>query len=108
MDVIVHASDQEPFGIVVIEAMALGKPVVAGNAAGPTEVITEGVNGLLTPYGDAAALAAAILRYLDDPEFARRTGEAAKLRALEFSTRRYAENCVAALQDLMAVKSAAA
>ena len=56
MDVIVHASDQEPFGIVVIEAMALGKPVVAGNAAGPTEVITEGVNGLLTPYGDAAAL----------------------------------------------------
>ena len=57
MDVIVHASDHEPFGIVVIEAMALGKPVVAGDAAGPTEIITDGVNGLLTPYGDAAALA---------------------------------------------------
>jgi glycosyltransferase involved in cell wall biosynthesis len=101
MDVIVHASDHEPFGIVVIEAMALGKPVIAGNAAGPTEVITDGADGLLTPYGDAPALASAILRYLDDPEFARRTGQAARLRALDFSTRRYAENCVAALQGLL-------
>ena len=101
MDVIVHASDHEPFGIVVIEAMALGKPVVAGNAAGPTEVITDGVHGLLTPYGDAPALAAAILRYLDDPESARQTGAAARQRAQEFSTRLYAENCVAALRSLL-------
>ncbi len=101
MDVFVHASDHEPFGIVVIEAMALGKPVVAGNAAGPTEVITDGVNGLLTPYGDAPALAQAVLRYLDDPEFARQAGAAARKRAQEFSTRRYAENCVAALQGLV-------
>ena len=101
MDVIVHASDHEPFGIVVIEAMALGKPVVAGNTAGPTEIITDGVHGLLTPYGDAPALAAAILRYLDEPEYARQTGAAARQRAQEFSTRRYAENCVAALHSLM-------
>lgn len=101
MDVIVHASDHEPFGIVVIEAMALGKPLVAGNAGGPTEVITDGVHGLLTPYGDVPALAAAILRCLDDPEFARRMGAAAQRRAQEFSTRRYAENCVAALRSLM-------
>ena len=102
MDVIVHASDHEPFGIVVVEALALGKPVVAGNAAGPTEVITDGVHGLLTPYGDAPALAAAILRYLDDPDFSRQTGAAARQRAQEFSTRRYAENCVAALRSLLA------
>ena len=104
MDVIVHASDHEPFGIVVIEAMALGKPVIAGNAAGPTEIITDGVNGLLTPYGDAEALAQAVLRYLNDSEFARQAGEAARRRAQEFSTRRYAENCVAALQGLMSLK----
>ncbi len=104
MDVIVHASDHEPFGIVVIEAMALGKPVIAGDAAGPTEIITDGVNGLLTPYGDAPALAQAVLRYLDDLEFAAKTGNAARTRALEFSTRRYAENCVRALQELMAKK----
>ena len=101
MDVIVHASNHEPFGIVVIEAMALGKPVVAGNAAGPTEIITDGVDGLLSPYGDAPALAQAVLRYLDDPEFARRTGAAARQRALEFSTQRYAQNFIAAVQGLM-------
>ena len=101
MDVIVHASDHEPFGIVVIEAMALGKPVIAGNAAGPTEIITDGENGLLTPYGDQSALAQAVLRYLHDPEYAQRMGEAARQRAQEFSTRHYAKNCVAALQSLM-------
>ena len=101
MDVIVHASDHEPFGIVVIEAMALCKPVVAGNTAGPTEVITDGINGLLTPYGDAPALAAALGRYLENPDFAAQLGAAARTRALDFSTRRYAENCVAALRELM-------
>lgn len=101
MNVIVHASDHEPFGIVVIEAMALGKPVIAGNAAGPTEIITPEVNGLLTPYGDVPALAQAVLRYLDDPTFAGRMGAAARERAQEFSTRRYAHNLISALQDLL-------
>ena len=62
MDVFVHASDREPFGMVVVEAMALGKPVVASADAGPTEVITPGVDGLLSPYGDCEALAGAVLR----------------------------------------------
>jgi len=101
MDVVVHASDREPFGIVVIEALALGKPVVAGDAAGPTEIITDGVDGLLTRYGDAPALAQAVLRYLDDPAFAARTGTAARQRAQEFSTRRYAQKLVATLQELL-------
>ena len=101
MDVIVHASDHEPFGIVVIEAMALGKPVVAGNAAGPTEIITDGVDGLLSPYGDSPALAQAVLRYLGDPEFARRIGAAARVRAQEFSTQQYAQNFVGTVQELL-------
>jgi glycosyltransferase involved in cell wall biosynthesis len=90
MDIIVHASDREPFGIVVVEAMALGKPVVAGAAGGPSEIITPGVDGLLAPFEDARALAAAISRYLDDPAFAIRCGTAARARAAEFSARRYA------------------
>ncbi|MBD2167169.1 glycosyltransferase family 4 protein [Calothrix membranacea FACHB-236] len=94
MDIFIHASDNEPFGIVIIEAMALGKPVVAGDAGGPTEIITDGVNGLLTPYGDADALAIAILRYLDDPEFSATVGVAARQRALDFSTQRYAQNFI--------------
>ncbi len=101
LDIVVHASDHEPFGIVVIEAMALGKPVVAGNAAGPAEIIADGIDGLLTPYGDAHALAGAILRFADDPHFACQIGKAARRRAQEFSTRRYAENCAAALQELI-------
>ena len=100
MDIIVHASDREPFGIVIIEAMAMGKPVVAGDAGGPTEIITEGVNGLLAPYENADALAQAILRYLDDPSLAARLGSAAKQRAADFSTQRYAQNLIAAIREL--------
>jgi glycosyltransferase involved in cell wall biosynthesis len=98
MDIFVHASDHEPFGIVIIEAMALGKPVVAGNAGGPTEIITNGVNGLLTAYGNVNELAIAILRYLDAPEFAQNTGIAARERALQFSTLRYAQNFIHAIR----------
>jgi glycosyltransferase involved in cell wall biosynthesis len=101
MDVFVHASDQEPFGIVIIEAMALGKPVIAGNAGGPTEIITDGVNGLLTAYDDAEALTAAILRYLDDQEFAQSAGIAARQRALQFSTQRYAQNFINTIGSIM-------
>ncbi len=99
MDVFVHASDKEPFGIVIIEAMALGKPVIAGDAGGPTEIITDGADGLLTPYGNADALANAVIRYLDDSEFASQMAIAARKRALEFSTRRYAENFVSTLRS---------
>lgn len=90
MDVIVHASDREPFGIVVVEAMALGKPVIAGDAGGPAEILTDGEHGLLTPFGDAPALARAILRFLDDPAFAARCAAAAHARAQEFSAQAYA------------------
>lgn len=90
MDIVVHASDREPFGIVVVEAMALGKPVVAGAAGGPAEVITPGENGLLAPFGDAPALATALLQYLDNPALAVRCGAAAAERARDFSAQRYA------------------
>jgi glycosyltransferase involved in cell wall biosynthesis len=101
MDIFVHASDNEPFGIVVIEGMALGKAVIATDTAGPTEIITPSVNGLLVPYGDSAALAGAVLRYLDDPEFAAQNAAQARARALEFSTTRYAENVVRACRDAL-------
>ncbi|MBD2594141.1 glycosyltransferase family 4 protein [Nostoc spongiaeforme FACHB-130] len=101
MDVFVHASDKEPFGIVIIEAMALGKPVIAGNAGGPTEIITDGMNGLLTPYGDSEALAIAILRYLDEQDFAQNVAVAARQRALDFSTQNYAQNFINTLRSLI-------
>jgi glycosyltransferase involved in cell wall biosynthesis len=99
MDVFVHASEHEPFGIVVIEAMALGKPVIAGSEGGPSEVITDGENGLLVPFGDAGSLAKAIVRYLDDHAFASRLGAAARARAAVFDDRTYAANVIAALRE---------
>jgi len=100
IDIFVHASDNEPFGIVIIEAMALAKPTIAGNQGGPTEIITDGINGLLSPYGDANALAQAILRYLDNPEFAQRLSQAAYTRAMDFSTQQYVQNFTDAVQKL--------
>jgi glycosyltransferase involved in cell wall biosynthesis len=100
MDIIVHASDHEPFGIVVIEAMSLGKPIVAGSTGGPAEIITPGVDGLLAPFGDEAALAARILQYLDDPGLAITCGSAARARASEFSAKRFAASASAAILTL--------
>jgi glycosyltransferase involved in cell wall biosynthesis len=102
MDVVIHASDREPFGIVIVEGMALGKPVIAGSEGGPTEIITDGENGLLSPFGDANALAAAMERLLGDPALARRLGEAAARRAVEFSDTRYAANVVEAMRGFVA------
>jgi glycosyltransferase involved in cell wall biosynthesis len=100
MDIVVHASDREPFGIVVIEAMSLGKPVVAGSAGGPSEIITTGVDGLLAPFGDEDRLAAAVLRFLDDPGLAISCGMAARARAAEFSARRFATAAADAIHAL--------
>lgn len=103
IDIFVHASYNEPFGIVIIEAMALGKPVVAGNLGGPTEIITPSLDGILTPYGDENTLADAILHYLNNQEFARSIGAAAQRRALSFTTQHYAENFIRAIHSLVSV-----
>lgn len=65
-DVFVCSSRVEPLGNMVIEAWAAGRPVVAADADGPRELIRNGVDGLLVPREDPAALAAAIGRVLDD------------------------------------------
>lgn len=98
-DVVVHASDKEPFGIVVLEAMALGKPLVAGALGGPAEVVRADVDGFLVGFEDAPALADRIVRYLDDPQLGARMGRAASQRAGEFSARRFA---AAVVQELRA------
>jgi glycosyltransferase involved in cell wall biosynthesis len=100
MDVVVHASANEPFGLTIVEAMALGKPVVAAASGGPLEIVSDGVDGLMVPHGDVRGLAAAVTRLLADPELAARLGEAARHRAGEFSSRRFATRFAEAVRDL--------
>ena len=70
LDVAILPSYREAQGLVVLEAMALCRPVVASNVGGIPEMIESGVTGLLVPPHDAPALAAAIARVLSDHPFA--------------------------------------
>lgn len=82
LDVVVHASvSPEPFGRVIAEGMAMGKPVVAAGAGGPLEIIEHGRTGLLVPPDNAAALAGAIVTLLRDRVLARRLGQSARVAA---------------------------
>lgn len=85
--VVVPSKVPEPFGKVVVEAMALGRPVIATTPGGPAEVIRSGVDGLLVPAGDLVSLTAALRQLLSDPGYAARLGESAAQRAREFSER---------------------
>lgn len=85
IDVAVHASiTPEPFGQVVVEAMAAGLPVVAAAAGGPAEVVTDGVDGVLVPPGDRQSLAAALRRLAADDQLRTRLGTAGRARAEAF------------------------
>lgn len=84
LDVLVLPSAQpEPFGGVVMEAMAMGVPVIATAVGGSVEQVAEGQTGLLVPPADPAALAAAIARLMDDPSLRRRMADAGPARIRE-------------------------
>ncbi|MGH7894771.1 MAG: glycosyltransferase family 4 protein, partial [Candidatus Binatia bacterium] len=81
MDVVIHASIRpEPFGRVLIEAMALGRPVIAPRLGGPCEIVADGETGLLVPPRDAGALAGAIVALVTDPARRSAMGRAARER----------------------------
>jgi glycosyltransferase involved in cell wall biosynthesis len=75
LDVLVHASTlPEPFGQVVTEGMAVGLPIIASRGGGVQEIIREGDTGILTPMGDATALAVAMQDLLQNPQYAHTLG----------------------------------
>lgn len=78
LDVFVLPSRTEGMSNALLEAMATARPVVATAVGGTPEVIADGVSGLLVPADDAAAMATAIGRLLDDPRAAARLGAAAR------------------------------
>lgn len=76
--IFVCPSRHEPLGNVVIEAWSAAKPVIACASQGPRQLITHGVDGLLTPIDDGKELAAAIRRLLTDPVAAQAMGQAGR------------------------------
>lgn len=80
IDLLVHTTDREPFGRVLIEAMAARLPVVAFNSGGAAEIILNGETGVLIPPGNLEAMADAVSRLMDDPLLRRRMGETGRKR----------------------------
>jgi glycosyltransferase involved in cell wall biosynthesis len=89
-DVFALPSAPEGFGLVHLEAMTQGTPVVGCLDQGPADFIEDGVSGDLVPYGDVAALTRALAADLDDPERARVVGEAGRKVAETFTWERNA------------------
>jgi N-acetyl-alpha-D-glucosaminyl L-malate synthase BshA len=82
-DVFLLPSETEAFGLAALEAMACEVPVVATAVGGLPEVVVDGETGYLRPVGDVQAMAAAVLRLLEDDELRRGMGEAGRRRAVE-------------------------
>ncbi|HYF50345.1 MAG TPA: glycosyltransferase family 4 protein, partial [Planctomycetota bacterium] len=71
---------QEPFGLSIIEAMALSKPVIASRVAGPKDIVEDGVTGFLFQPGDVDELADCMKRLQDNPDLAVELGRAGRAR----------------------------
>ena len=97
LDIVVCCSRNEGTPVSLIEACAAGRPVIGTRVGGVPDIITPGVNGLLVPSGDAAALAAAIKDLIADPARRAAMGEAGRRLVLE---RHNADRMVKELEDL--------
>jgi glycosyltransferase involved in cell wall biosynthesis len=86
IDVLAHPSHEEPFGLVLVEAMASEKPVVAIDGGGVPEIITSGRHGYLVPREAPGKMADAVQRLLCDPDHARTIAQAGRRRVLEAFT----------------------
>ena len=91
LDVLWHPAKSEGLGTSVIDAMALGIPPIAFAVGGLPEVIEDGRSGLLIPPGDIQAFVRAAAEIVTDDALRARLGEAAKVRAREFSLKRMIE-----------------
>ncbi len=101
-DVFAHTARWEGFGIVLLEAMLAGLPVVATRASAIPEIVVDGETGLLADPGDAAGVAAALDALLADPTRRRALGEAGRRRAREeFSVSRMTDRTLAVYERIL-------
>ncbi len=103
-DVVVCSSHFESYGMVNIEAMASGKPVVSTNKGGPSETVADGVTGYLVPPGDAAGLAVHVIALLENVALRRRMGLAGRARVEElFSVKAMAAQYAQVVERMLKV-----
>jgi glycosyltransferase involved in cell wall biosynthesis len=103
-DVVCHTSRvPEPFGLVIVEAMAVGRPVIATAGGGPSEIIASDSDGILVPPEDPGALTRSMLALVDDPERRRALGvRGRELVRTQFSIDVMASALVGHLDDSIA------
>ena len=95
------ASDGEPFGRVLVEAMACGVPVIATRSGGIPEVVREGMDGLLASPGNAEELSEGILKLLGDTAFRDRIAESGRERAENFSIENHVHKMVQVFEETL-------
>lgn len=102
LDILVHCSvTPEPFGQVVVEGMAAGVPVIAADAGGPAEVITDGVDGLLVSPDDPDVLAGAMRRLADSVELRSRLAGAARISSERFGPKVIAQEMLSVYEGVL-------
>jgi glycosyltransferase involved in cell wall biosynthesis len=94
----------EAFGLVALEAMSAGRPVIASNIGGLRDIIRDGEDGILVAPGDAEALRTALARILGDTNFRRRIRTAGKRRADDFAADRIVPQVEQAYEDVLAAR----
>jgi D-inositol-3-phosphate glycosyltransferase len=104
-DVVVHASTGEPFGIVAIEAMACGRPVITGNDGGVIEAVRNGIEGIHVPYENHEFLAKALIRIFRETDLRLEMGQRGFERAKKFSRQLYATQICQQLEESMATRN---
>ena len=98
---LVLGSRYEAFGIVLIEAMSRGLPVVATRVGGIPEVVEDGKQGLLVPWGDPEALANALLRFVNEPSLAAKLSKAGTLSVAQYLPGRVADLEIQAYRQVL-------
>jgi glycosyltransferase involved in cell wall biosynthesis len=103
LDLVCVPSWEEPFGLVVTEAMAMERPVAGFNSGALPEIICSGREGILVPAKDTEALADAIIQLLSVPALRRRMGRQGRARVLEaFTPGKQAGNVITIYEDILA------